>query len=507
LTGPISQFFEVYPDLPNATMPFGICVDGLVYANGLSGTDPATGRPADGLVAQTELALRHLKALVEGAGGTIDNIGRAVAYVSAIEDRDAVYGPWDAMFPNPEERPAFKVVVGPLPPDHLVQIDGLAILGKRRTRTEIDGVPARDPTVRIGDWIFTSRVHGIVPHGHVPENPEAEALQNFRNLAALLEINGYSPKDLAQVTLFGSDASHFDLAQRAYELVFPDPTARPGMQRLVSYVVPRFRVSVEMIAVKGHAVPQAAFREIYLCPERSPISSGARLGPLVYADGLPGADPCDLMLPGDGTEGQLRTALANLDRFLAASGIGDDHLARATFYMSEVDDRSQLNAAWAGRFADEATRPPHKYAPAVLAKGHRVRLQVLAVPGGTRRTLDIPGLKHGDPMAMGAQTGNLVTSSRLFGTHAFTGARAGTPEESASLAFAHAGTLLQRAEANWLDVAQVTAFVGDASYRAIVERELAAVAGRNPVPPRLNVVVSSWAGASAPRIEILALRK
>jgi enamine deaminase RidA (YjgF/YER057c/UK114 family) len=458
-------------------------------------------------VAQTELALRHLKALVEGAGGTTENIGRAVAYVSAIEDRDAIYGPWDAMFPNPADRPAFKVLVGPLPPGHRVHIDGLAILGRRRTRTEIDGVPSRDPTVRVGEWVFTSRVHGIVPHGQVPEDPEAEALQNFRNLAALLEINGCSPSDLVQVTLFGSDTDHFDLAQRAYETVFPDPATRPEMHRLVSYVLPRFRISVEMIAAKGRPVPPAAFREIYLCPERSPIPSGARLGPLIYAGGLAGANPCDLALPAGGTGEQLRTALANLDRFLAASGVADDQLARVTFYMPEVDDRSGLNAAWAIRFDDEAVRPPHKYAPAVLADGHRVRLQVLAVADGVRRTLDIPGLKHRDPMAMGALTGNLITSSRLFGTHAFTGTQAGSPEEAAALAFAHAGALLQRAEASWSDVVQVTAFIGDARYRAIVEKELDAVVRRNPIPPRFNIVESSWSGAGAPRIEILALRK
>jgi hypothetical protein len=56
-------------------------------------------------------------------------------------------------------------------------------------------------------------------------------------------------------------------------------------------------------------------------------------------------------------------------------------------------------------------------------------------------------------------------------------------------------------------VVQVTAFIGDARYQAIVEKELDAVVRRNPIPPRFNIVESSWSGAGAPRIEILALRK
>ncbi|MCD6073642.1 MAG: RidA family protein, partial [Rhodospirillales bacterium] len=252
----LTRFFEVYPDRPGATVPLGVCVDDVVYANGLAGIDVVTGVPADGLEAQTRLALNHLQTLVEGAGGSIDNIGRAVAYVTKVEDRDAVYGPWDAMFPDPQDRPAFKVLVGSLPHGQLVNIDGLAVLGERRKRTDIDGVPARDPTVVLGDWLFTSRVHGIRPNEGVPEDPEAEARQNLENLATLLNLNGFSPADLSQITLFVRDDENFERAQRAYEQVFPDGRTRPPAHRLNSFITARFRYSIEMIAKRGGDAPQ-----------------------------------------------------------------------------------------------------------------------------------------------------------------------------------------------------------------------------------------------------------
>lgn len=501
----LGQFFEIYPNLPGATIPLGVCVDGLVYANGLAGIDLVTGMPADGLEAQIHTALAHLRLLMENAGGSIDEIGRGVAYVTKAEDRNAVYGPWEAMFPDAQDRPAFKVLVGSLPPGHLVHFDGLAVLGQRRKRTEIEGVPAHDPTVRIGDWVFTSRVHGIVPHGGVPADTEAEAIQNFENIAALLALNGCTARDLVQLTLFGNSAEHFDAAQKAYECVFPDAHTRPPLHRLITFVTARFKISVEMIALRGADDPQKRFREIFLCQDRRPIPDGARLGPLLVASGLTAADPCTGALAAD-PAAQLRGALKNMETFLTEGGANRTLLARATFHMPSVDDRTVLNQVWAEHFPDALDRPPHKYAPAKLPEGHQVRLQILAVPdAGARRTLDIPGLKHMDPMAMGACTGNLVTSSRLFGTRAFTGETARSASEAAEIAVAHAGTLLHRAGTDWSRVTQLTAFIGDPAQAGLVEAELKRLLDGARSVPRLNIVVASWAGNNTPRIEIVAV--
>jgi enamine deaminase RidA (YjgF/YER057c/UK114 family) len=408
------------------------------------------------------------------------------------------------MFPNPQDRPAFKVLVGSLPPGQLVQIDGLAVLGQRRRRTDIDGVPARDPTVVLGDWMFTSRVHGIQPNQGVPEDPEAEARWNFENLAALLRLNGFTPADLAQITLFVRDDENFVRAQQAYEQVFPDAEIRPPMHRLNSFITPRFRYSIEMIAKRGSIAPQQAFQEIYLCAGRRPIPAGARLGPLAVAPGLTSADPCTSAQTKGDAEAHLRAAMTNMTAFLTAAGATLDHVARATIYMPNVDDRTAMNAVWSSYYPNEADRPPHKYAPAALQGGDDVRLQVLALPAASRRTVEIPGLKHVDWMSMGARTGNLVTSSRLFGSHAFTGARAGDAAEAARLVFNHATTLLQRADSDWSRIQQVTAFVNDPSQRDIVIAEWRKIAVGGGQVPRLNVVEWHLAGANTPRIEIVA---
>ena len=493
----LMQLFEIYPDAAGATMPLGLRVNDLVYAGGLYGTDPVSGVPQGDLEAQTRLALTHLAASVTGAGGSIDAIGRAVAFVTKPEDRMAVYRPWDAMFPDENDRPAFKVLVADLPPGHLVRIDGLAILGTRRIRSDIAGVPARDPTVRCGDWLFTSRVHGIHPEDDVPGDAEAEASQNFENLAALLVINGFAPSDMVQITIFGSDDSYFEIARQAYQRVFSGVNPRPAAVCLVSPLAPKFKISAEMIAVKGAANMPPAFAEIYIDAGASAAPAGAQLGDLIVAPGLDGG--------GGYAEAQMRAACTNMEAFAKAAGGGLGDIARVAIYMASLDDRPVLNDVWAEWYPDMDDRPPHKYAPAALPEGRLFRFMVLGILGADRRCLVIPGMQHGDPMSMGARTGNLIASSRIFGSHAHTGERAKDAAEAADLVFNHVATLLGEGGADWSNLTQLTAFIGDAEFKALIEERWNAQTAGMATAPRLNVIEITLAGGPNPRVEILAL--
>lgn len=489
-----NELFEIYPGTAGATMPFGVRAGDLVYAGGLSGTDPVSGAPVGDLLAQTETALSHLAAAVEGAGGSIDNIGRATAFVTKAEDRMAVYDPWDAMFPDENDRPAFKVLVADLPPGQLVRIDGLAILGARRERGEIPGVPARDPSVGLSDYLFTSRVHGIHPKDGVPSDVMAEAVQNFENLSDLLDIHGFEPSDMVQITIFGNDSTYFDTARLACEQVFTGVGGDPDIQCVASPLAPKFKISAEMIAVKGGA---SEYAEIYINTGASAAPDGARLGDLIIAPGLDG---------GAGDAGaQMRAACANMEAFAKAAGGSLADIARVAIYMATLDDRPVLNDVWADWYPDMDDRPPHKYAPAALAEGRLFRLMVAGLLNAERQCLVIPGMQHGDPMSMGARTGKLIASSRIFGTHAHTGERAKDAAEAADLVFAHVATLLAEGGADWTNVTQLTAFIGDPNFRGLVEERWDAQIAGLASAPHLNIIETTLAGGPNPRVEILAL--
>lgn len=497
----IERLFEVYPSSQQATIPHGIRVNDTVYAGGIAGVDTVTGEPAGDLKAQMELALAHVKTLVEKAGGTLDNVARCVGYVTNIEARGPVYEPWDALFPDPADRPAFKALVTELPPGHLVHLDVLALLGERRTRIDIPNVPARDPSVKIGNWFFTSRCHGHDPAtGEIVEGGlEAETLRTLNNIVTLTELAGGSESDLRQVTMFGRDDSYFAAARRVFEERFPNLATRPTLHQLVTFVTLTFQISIEGTALLSHGGGEP-FEEIYLCPESRCIPAGVRLGGVAVAPLLTPAHPCTNDVVPGGLAEQTRATLVQVDAFLEAASLTRDEVARVTFFLSDLTDRKLLNPPWEEWFPDPKDRTPHKYVRAELTGGMLVAAQLIAVPGKSRRVLEVPGLVHQDPMSLGTVMGNLLTTSRVF---------AGQPgddvDAQTALVFSNVEALLKQASAGYANVQQVTAFIGDAKFEANVRSELQRYVDEQGGDPVLNVLVTDLGGPGFPRLEIIAL--
>jgi 2-iminobutanoate/2-iminopropanoate deaminase len=501
----LHEIFEIYPKEPRATVPIGMRVNDMVYASGVAGVDSVSGQPAGDLKAQMEAALDQLARLMEQAGGSLDNLVRAVGYVSRPEDREPIYDPWDERFPDPADRPAFKALVAPLPPGHLVHLDAVGLIGARRRRIDIPNVPARDPTVVAANWMFTSRCHGHDSAGEIVAGGLGpETRQNLENLVTLTKIAGGSETDLKQVTMFGHDESYLEPARRVFEERFSNPSTRPVLHELINVVTARFAVAIEGISVLPDAGGQSPrgeeFEELYLCPDRCSAPAGVRLGPMLFAAGLTAADPCSGRIEAQGLEAQLRSAFANMDRLLAVAGCGREHVARVTVFMSDLAERHLLNVVWSELYPNPNERPPHKYVRALLPDGVLASIQVLAIYGASRRVLEVPGLVHQDPMSMGGLTGNLITSSRVFA-----GRRVDDPDEHTQMVFESVQTLLRQAGGGVESLSQVTAFVGDSKYRQNLETVWRQVFGSGANRPRLHVLETDLGGNGAPRLEILGL--
>lgn len=58
-------------------------VDGdMIYLSGTTGLDPAAGKFPDDVVAQTELAFRHIETALDQAGATLADVLRVVVYIT-----------------------------------------------------------------------------------------------------------------------------------------------------------------------------------------------------------------------------------------------------------------------------------------------------------------------------------------------------------------------------------------------------------------------------------------
>ena len=498
----LRQLYEVFPSDSRSLVPLGIRADGAIFAQGLSAADPTSGVVAGTLKEQAQACFARMRELVQNGGGSLDNVARVTAYVLSAEDREPLYALWDALFPRPDDRPAFKVLTGPLPPGRRIQLDVIAVPGARRKRIDIANVEARDPTVVIGDWLFTSRLHGLSPAtGRPLAGLQPQLSQAIANARTLLELAG-GDRQLVQLTTFGLGSSYRDGAHAALEAAVKAEARPPARNVLHSWVRPGTEAMVEAVALarsNGHD-----FRELFLAPMHSNQAAGLKYGRLVFAGGLAPIDARGELVTGGGVEAQLRAVLTNMDRLMADAGCGRADVARASFYLRDLNDRPVLNSVWQEWFPDPQDRPPHTYMPAALPVGQDVALQLIALAGATRKVLSVAGVEHGDPMSLGAVVGNLLVSSRIFGSA--TSSNTDTPEEHVAKCFETAAALLSAGGTDWRNVSQLCAYASSPEFRGPVQRLLSQILPQAE-SARLDFLQTDLGRRTLlPRLQLLAVK-
>ncbi|MCI9037564.1 MAG: RidA family protein [Oscillospiraceae bacterium] len=114
---------------PAAIGPYSQGIDGgsVVITSGQLPIDPATGAFAEGGVAgQTRQSLENVKAVLAGAGLTMENIVKTTVFLKDMNDFAAMNEVYATFFPS--EPPARSAVeVARLPKDALVEIEAIAV--------------------------------------------------------------------------------------------------------------------------------------------------------------------------------------------------------------------------------------------------------------------------------------------------------------------------------------------------------------------------------------------
>lgn len=234
--------------LPGANSASGVHLGDLVVLSGIESARRNAAPTDKSIQAQTQEALTRLQSLLASAGGSLANLGRVTAYMrDAGNQRERVYDVWDCWFPDRADKPSFKILDATLPEGVQVRFDALALLNHARRRIDITNVDARDPAVRIGPWLMTSRLHGTSPEtGDTVEGLEAQARQAVRNGIRLVELAGGSRDDVTQVLGFGRDLSYQPILRSVLAQEFGEK--QPAYHGITTFVRPVLEVMVEFTA-------------------------------------------------------------------------------------------------------------------------------------------------------------------------------------------------------------------------------------------------------------------
>jgi len=118
----INGFIHTNP-IPNASRIGNIVVSGAIM-----GRDPETDAPGATLADQCQLVFRHIRATIEAAGGTPENIIKVTVWLKDPSDREALNYEWVRMFPDPESRPARHTQKDVMDIPYLIHCDFMAVL-------------------------------------------------------------------------------------------------------------------------------------------------------------------------------------------------------------------------------------------------------------------------------------------------------------------------------------------------------------------------------------------
>ena len=116
---------------PGAVGPYSQAVEaqGMVWASGQVGLDPATGElVSDDVVEQARQVMKNLAAVLEAAGSGFDRVLKCTVYLTDLGDFNAVNAVYAEAFATPY--PARVCVeVSRLPKDGKVEVDAVATVG------------------------------------------------------------------------------------------------------------------------------------------------------------------------------------------------------------------------------------------------------------------------------------------------------------------------------------------------------------------------------------------
>jgi 2-iminobutanoate/2-iminopropanoate deaminase len=125
--------------------------------------------------------------------------------------------------------------------------------------------------------------------------------------------------------------------------------------------------------------------------------------------GLTGVDPKTGEL-ADGAEAQFAQAFANVEELAGRCGFSREEIGRITVFTPDASYRPLINPGWLSLFPEDGNRPARKTTHVPLDPNVFVELEVVGARGA-RESIEIDGVRHKDPLPMGARVGRHVFSS------------------------------------------------------------------------------------------------
>src|SRR5438093_1575624 len=97
-----------------APIPNGCKIGNMVFSSAIGGRDPVSGKVPDDPEEQAQVLFKNIRAFMQAAGGSPDNIAHVTVLMKDDGQREAINKPWLEMFPDENSRPARHALQAPI---------------------------------------------------------------------------------------------------------------------------------------------------------------------------------------------------------------------------------------------------------------------------------------------------------------------------------------------------------------------------------------------------------
>jgi 2-iminobutanoate/2-iminopropanoate deaminase len=321
-----------------------------LYLSGQGPRRPDGSLPAS-LREQVSQALNNVKAIVEAAGLTLDNVVYTQVYLEDLSAYDEMNNAFAKMFPNVS--PARAVLGVARVPDPPIEISAVAVrnLADRRAIYPPKSRPeVASPGILTHDRLFISTMPGSDPEtGKVPDDPAAQVDLALDRLEAVAKAAGLELANMVFVNPYLTKAIPGRVMNERYarRFEFGNTPARATIQ--VSSLPGGAHIEYTGVAVRDLSERRA------VRPKNMPPSPTA--SPCVFAGDTLYCSAKDGFIPGPHggiyattTPHQLRQSMRNQLDNLEEAEMNFDQVVATNIYLDDMADQAQFEKVYTQYF-------------------------------------------------------------------------------------------------------------------------------------------------------------
>lgn len=309
----------------------GIQAGDFLYVSGQGARNHANEMPPD-FATQTRNCFQNVRAIVEAAGFTMNDVVYGQFYLSSMTNFPALAPLWKEAFPK--GGPAFAVLgVNRMPTDTPVEFNAVVARGAQTPH----------PDVReVGGRLYFSGIGGATPAAAM-ESLIKRTKQVGIDLGHFAFLNAYCSNGVTLAQLNEIYAPYFDPG---------NAPARASM--LVDSLPPGINVELTGVAVRDLSTRRVV-RPRNMAPSRT-ASPGVWAGDTFYLSAKSGFIPGPHAgIYATTVEHQVRQTMRNLLDGLEETGLDFSHCVAANVYVDDLNEFSKMNGVYGSYFG--ATPP------------------------------------------------------------------------------------------------------------------------------------------------------